>query len=74
MPGRSIHVTSNANLWQIKVAGSTQAIKTVPTQAEAIQIGRSLAIESGSELVVYRSDGTIRSKDNYAHSVLANGK
>ena len=51
--------------WSVKTSGAKRAAKITDTQAEAIQIGRRIAMNRGGELIVHRTDGTIRSKDSY---------
>ena len=51
--------------WAVKSRGATKRHRIVDTQAEAIQLGRRIAMNRGSELIVHRTDGSIRSKDSY---------
>lgn len=51
--------------WKVKTDGKRRAAKIVRTQAEGIQVGRRIAMNCGAELIVYRADETIRSKDNF---------
>lgn len=60
-----VYVISTARGWKVKSAGAERASRVTATQAEAIQIGRRIATNRRSELIVHRVDGTIRSKDSY---------
>lgn len=66
MAKKAVHVNPTRNgKWQVKSAGSVKRYRIVDTQAEAIRIGRRIAMNRGAELVVHRMDGTIRSKDSF---------
>ncbi len=51
--------------WAVRTAGNERKHRICETMAEAIVIGRRIAMNRGSELVVHRVDGTIRSKDSF---------
>ena len=53
--------------WQVKGAGNSRATVRTDTQAEAIKIGRDIARNQGSELVIHRTNGQIRAKDSYGN-------
>lgn len=62
------HVTPHPDGgWQVKGAGNSRATARTNTQAEAIDIGRSIARNQGSELVIHRPNGQIRAKDSYGN-------
>jgi hypothetical protein len=65
MSKRAVHVTPKGDGWKVKSANAERAVKVTATQVEAIQIGRRIAMNRGAELIVHRTDGTIRSKDSY---------
>lgn len=58
------HVTKHAEGWQVKGAGNSKATVVVKTQAEAIKIGREIAKNQGSELLIHNSKGQISKKDS----------
>jgi len=62
---KAVHITPSRGGWKVKSAGARRAAKITATQAEAVQIGRRIAANRGSELVVHRTDGKIRSNDSY---------
>lgn len=51
--------------WKVITRGNKKAHRIVATQGEAIQIGRRIAMNRACELIVYRQDSTIRSKDSF---------
>lgn len=53
--------------WQVKGAGNSRATVRTNTQTEAINIGRGIARNQGSELVIHRPNGQIRAKDSYGN-------
>lgn len=61
------HVTPKGDMWQVKKAGGEKATKIFDTQKEAIEYGRNIAKNQGSELVIHGSDGRIRDKDSYGN-------
>lgn len=65
MSQKSVHVTPAGGGWKVKTAGAQRAVKITATQGEAIQIGRRVAMNQKAELVVHRTDGSIRSKDSF---------
>ena len=67
MAKKAVHVVPSGSSWRVRTAGAERSAKVTSTQSEAIQVGRRIAINRGSELVVHRTDGTIRSKDSYGN-------
>lgn len=67
MSKKAIHVIPSGRNWKVKTAGAERAAKITSTQAEAVQVGRRMAANRGTELIVHRTDGTIRSKDSYGN-------
>ena len=64
--GKNQHVTPHPNSgWQVKGEGNVRATVRTRTQAEAIQIARSIASNQHSELVIHGANGTIRAKDSH---------
>lgn len=60
------HVTPRKDgLWQVKGAGNNNATKVTQTQIEAIKIGRQIAINQETELLIHGKDGRIREKNSY---------
>ena len=65
--GKNQHVVPVGNQWGVRGEGNERLTVKVPTQAEAIDVGREIAINQGSELVIHRPDGRIRDKDSHGH-------
>ena len=65
--GKNQHVTPNGELWQVIGAGNSKATKLFPTQKEAIDYGREIAKNQGSELIIHNKQGQIRDKDSYGN-------
>ena len=66
--GKNQHVTPHpAGGWQVKGAGNTKATARTTTQAEAISIAKSIAVNKKSELVIHGTDGRIREKNSYGN-------
>lgn len=66
--GKSQHVTPHSKGgWQVKGAGNTKATARTTTQAEAISIAKSIAVNKKSELVIHGTDGRIREKNSYGN-------
>jgi hypothetical protein len=62
------HVVPHPNGgWQVKGEGNSKATARTSTQKAAIDIGRRIARNQESELVIHRPDGKIRDKDSHGH-------
>jgi hypothetical protein len=62
------HITPHPNGgWQVKGAGNSRATVRTSTQKQAIDVGRSIAKNQHSELVIHRPNGRIRDKDSYGN-------
>lgn len=65
--GKNQHIVKRPNGWAVVGAGNQRATRVVPTQAQAIDVGRQIAINQQSELVVHGRNGRIRSKDSFGN-------
>ena len=63
--GKNQHVVRHEDGWAVRGAGNERATGVFETQAEAIDAGRRIAQNQGSELLVHGRDGRIRSKDSF---------
>lgn len=54
--------------WQVKGERNARATVRTTTQKEAIDVARAISRNQGSELVIHRSNGQIRSKDSHGHN------
>ena len=62
------HVTKHpTGGWQVKGAGNSRATKRTATQAEAIAVARSIAINQNSEILIHGKNGRIRARDSYGN-------
>ena len=65
--GKNQHVVPHNNKWAVKGAGNEKYTKIVETQKQAIGIGREIAKNQQSELVIHKKSGTIRDKNSYGN-------
>ena len=63
----SIHVTPKGDNWQVKRANAKRASASCTTQAECIDLAKSMAKKSNSELYVHNKKGQIRCKNSYGN-------
>ncbi len=66
-PTHHQHVVPHDEGWAIKGAGNERYTAIYPTQREAIERAREIAINYGSDVIIHRSDGTIRDRMSYGH-------
>lgn len=64
------HVVPYRSEWAVRGEGNGRPTSIHRTQAEAIDAGREIARNQGSELVIHRSDGRIRDRDSYGNTPL----
>jgi hypothetical protein len=64
---KNVWVTPSSDGWKVKSEGAGKAAKVFETQREAIDHGRGMAKDRGSELIVQSRDGQIREKDSHGH-------
>lgn len=64
---KQVHITKKENGWSVKTAGSEKAVKITPTQKEAIAVGKTIAQNQKSELIIHGTDGKIREKNSYGN-------
>ena len=62
---RHIHVIPVSQGWGIKREGDNNYREVTMTKAEAMEIGRELAKELKTELVIHSEDGKIQDSDSY---------
>lgn len=65
--GKNQHVVPNGNEWGVRGEGNDNLTRIAPTQAQAIEIARQIAINQGTELFIHRPDGTIRERNSYGN-------
>lgn len=64
---KNVHVVKNGDEWSVKTENSQKAYRNVSTQQEAIEIGKNVAKNNGSELIIHGRDGKIREKNSYGN-------
>jgi hypothetical protein len=67
--GKNVHVvkSKNGDSWSVKTENSQKSYRNVDTQKEAIEIGRNVAQNNNSELLIHGKDGKIREKNSYGN-------
>jgi hypothetical protein len=60
-------VVKHGNNWAVKGQGNTKVTKIAKTQKEAIDIGKKIAKNQKTELIIQNAEGKIRSKDTYGN-------
>jgi Uncharacterized protein conserved in bacteria (DUF2188) len=65
--GKNVHVVKRGNNWGVVTAGSEKAVKITNTQKDTIDIGKSIAKNQKSELIIHGTDGKIREKNSYGN-------
>jgi hypothetical protein len=63
--GKDQHVVPRGDGWAVRGEGNTRDTARAETQREAIEIARRISQNQGSELVVHRPNGQIRSRDSH---------
>lgn len=65
---KDIHVVPHKDLgWATRREGVDRVSSRHPTQGEAIENARDLAIRDKVEVVIHRPDGRIRDSDSYGN-------
>ena len=59
------HVVPHDDGWAVKGAGNERYTAVYRTQREAIERAREIAINYGSDVIIHRSDGSIRDRMSY---------
>lgn len=64
---KRVHITPHPDGWQVRPEGADRATRVVPTQSEAIQIGRQVAQNRDGQLLVHGTNGQIREERSYGN-------
>ena len=68
MQNRAYHVVSNPEGgWAVRREGAERASKRFQSKEAAVRYARSICQGARVDLVVHRSDGTIREKNSYGN-------
>ncbi|HEK21948.1 MULTISPECIES: DUF2188 domain-containing protein [Mucilaginibacter] len=65
--GKNQHVVPHNGSWAVRGAGNSRVTRIADTQAEAIQVARTIAINQGSEMLIHRPNGQIRDRNSYGN-------
>lgn len=65
--GKNQHVTYKNGTWRVLGEGNRRATVNTRTKQEAVNIGRSIAKNQHSELVIHNKNGRISDKDSYGN-------
>lgn len=66
---KNVHIvkSKDGESWSVKTENSERAYRNVDTQKEAIEIGKTVAQNNSSELIIHGRDGKIREKNSYGN-------
>ena len=64
---RNQHVVPHKDGWAVRGAGSQRPSRVHPTQREAIEAGRNIARNQGTELFIHDRQGRIRERDSHGN-------
>jgi len=53
--------------WNVKRGGSSRASAHAETKQQAVDLGRNISRNQGTELFIHGKDGTIQAKDSHGH-------
>jgi len=67
MTKKNQHVVPHKNGWAVRGAGNSKATSIHRTQREAIDVGRSIAKNQKSELLIHSREGQIRERDSHGN-------
>ncbi len=67
MPKRNQHIVPHENGWAARGAGAQRATSVHTTQQQAIDAGRSVSRNQGSELLIHGRNGQIRARDSHGN-------
>ena len=65
--GRNQHVVPRDGKWAVKPEGAERASSVHDTQRAAIERGREITGNQGTELFIHGRDGRIRERDTHGH-------
>lgn len=65
--GKNQHVVPHGDNWAVRGEGNSRVTSIHPTQAEAYDAGRRIAINQEAELLVHGQNGQIRERNSYGN-------
>ncbi|MCQ9337082.1 DUF2188 domain-containing protein [Corynebacterium phoceense] len=63
----NVHVSKRTDGYAVKSEGTSRAYRTGLTQQQAAEIGRSIAQNRGSELLIHNRHNRIRERNSYGN-------
>lgn len=63
----SHHVVPHNDAWAVRKSDSDRVSGVYPTQEKAIDAGRAISKNQGTELFIHRPNGQIRERDSHGH-------
>lgn len=67
MGKKNQHVVPHDGAWAVRGENNSKVTRIVPTQSEAIDIARQIAMNQRSEVVIHGRNGAIRDRDSYGN-------
>ncbi len=67
MSGKNQHVVPHDGGWAVRGEGNERVTSIHETQRDAIDRGREIAQNQGSELLIHGRNGQIRERDSHGH-------
>lgn len=67
MSKRNQHIVPHSDGWAVRGAGARRATSVHRTQADAIDRGREIARNQGTELLIHGQNGRIRARDSHGN-------
>lgn len=64
---RNQHVVPHEDGWAVRGAGSQRATEIFDRKSDAVQRGREIAQNQGTELIIHGTNGKIQSRDSHGH-------
>lgn len=65
--GKEQHIVPQGDKWAVKSANAEKATKLFDTKQPAVDFGRQIARNQGSELVIHGLNGRIQNKDSHGN-------
>lgn len=62
---KSHHIVPHPNGWAIKTESASRASSVHPTKQQAVDRGRDVSRNQGTELVIHRQNGQIQERDSH---------
>jgi hypothetical protein len=67
MAKKNVHVVPHGKGWDVKKEGTSEPSSHHRTQETAVDVGKQIAKNEKSELVIHRPNGQIRDKESYGN-------